>query len=63
MQRRLVRPAIDDGDPHQHVVGAGLGVLDEDVEIAVVVEHAGIEQLEFRIAAVPRARFSATSRA
>ena len=29
--------------------GAGLGVLDEDVEVAVVVEDAGVEQLELRL--------------
>ncbi len=28
-----------------HVLGAGLGVLDEDVEVAVFVEDARVEQL------------------
>ena len=31
-------------------VGAGLGVLDLDVEVAVVVEHAGVEQFVLHLA-------------
>ena len=31
--------------------GAGLGVLDEDVEVAVVVEDAGVEQLVLHLVA------------
>jgi hypothetical protein len=44
-----LRTAVVDGNEHQDVVGAGLGVLDEDVEIAVAVEDAGVEDLEFRV--------------
>ena len=40
--------------------GDGLGVLDDDVEVAVVVEDAGVEQLELAARAVPRRRFSST---
>ncbi len=52
--------AIDDGDPHQQVVGRRLGVLDEHVEIAVVVEHAGVEQLVLGLVLRPRPRLVAT---
>ena len=48
---RRLGPAVVDRDPHQDVVGRGLGVLDEDVEVAVVVEDAGVEQLELRLVA------------
>jgi len=41
------RPAIDDRDPHQHVVGGRLGILDGDVETAVLRQHAGIGELVF----------------
>ena len=41
--------AVVDRHPHQHVVRPGLGVLDEDVEVAVVVEDAGVEQLVLRL--------------
>src|SRR5437667_1826821 len=49
MDRRRLRPAVADGDKHQNVVRRGLGVFDEDVEIAVVVENAGVEQFELRL--------------
>ena len=52
--RALLRAAIRDRDPDQNVVRRRLRVFDEDVEVAVVVEDAGVEQLEFRI--VPTAR-------
>ena len=35
--------------------GVGLGVLDDDVEVAVVVEDAGVEQLELEALAVAAA--------
>lgn len=43
------------GDLDQHVLGAVFGVFDEDVEVAVLVEDAGVEQLvlEFAAAAGP----------
>ena len=46
VQRRRLGPAIDRPDLHQEVVRAAFGVLDEDVEIAIAVEHAGVDQLE-----------------
>ena len=45
MQRRRLRSAVDRDDPDQDVVGRNLCILDEDVEIAVVVEDAGVQQL------------------
>ena len=43
-----VRAAVVDRQPEEQVLGIGLGVLDEDVEVAVVVEDAGVEQLVLR---------------
>src|SRR6185503_6528672 len=57
LQPRRVRSAIDRGDPDQDVVGRGLRVLDEDVEVAVLVEDPGVEQLELRIGAAAPRRF------
>src|SRR5262245_48789442 len=50
MQLSGLRAAIDRLDTDQNVFSASLGVLDENVEIAVVVEDAGVNQLEFQIA-------------
>ena len=36
-----------DGQPHQDVLGACLGVFDIDIEIAIGVEDSGIHDLEF----------------
>ena len=47
--------AIDDTDPDQDVVGGGLGVLRGDVEVAVLVKDAGVEQLVLEIALGPAA--------
>jgi hypothetical protein len=51
-----------DADANQDVGRRLLGVLDDDIEIPVVVEHAGVEELELRIVR-PRRRFSSTSSA
>ncbi len=51
VQRRRLRPAIVDRDQHQQVLGAALRVLDHDVEVAILVEHAGLEQVELRFVA------------
>jgi hypothetical protein len=47
---------------HQDVVDIGLGIFDLDIEIAVVVEHPGVDQLELG-SSRPRRRLSSTSRA
>ena len=49
VQRRRLRAAVVRGDPHQDVVVRRLGVLDHDVEVAVVVEDAGVEQLVLEV--------------
>ena len=53
-------PRFATRDPHEDVVGRGLRVLDEDVEVAVLVEDAGVEQLELRLPPCRAARFSST---
>jgi hypothetical protein len=35
-------------DLHEHVLGRRLGILDEDIELAVPLEHPGVEQLVLR---------------
>ena len=52
MQLGRVRSPVDRRDLHQDVFRAGLGVLHEDVEVAVVVEDAGVEELVLHL--VPR---------
>ena len=54
MQLGRLGAAIVDGDLDQDVLGRRLGVLDEDVEVAVLVEDAGVEQLVLELAAAPR---------
>src|SRR5439155_8239008 len=49
MNRCRLRPAIVDRDEHEDVLSICLGVFDEDVEVAIVVEDASIEQLELRL--------------
>ncbi len=44
VQGCLVGAAVVRGDLDQQVVGTGLGVLDEHVEVAVLVEDAGVEE-------------------
>ena len=46
-----VGPAVLDGDLNEDVFRRRLGVLDEHVEVAVLIEHAGIEQLVFQVPA------------
>jgi Ribonuclease G/E len=49
MERRRLRTAVDRRDADQHVLVRRLGVFDEDVEISVAVEYAGVEELELRL--------------
>ena len=44
MQRGGFRSAVDHRDRDEDVFRAGLGVLNENVEVPVVVENAGVEQ-------------------
>ncbi len=54
VERRRLGPAVHRGDAAQEVLGVGLGVLDEDVEVAVGREGVPerVEQLELRLALV-----------
>ena len=47
-----LRSPVGRRDPHQDVFRTGLGVLHEDVEVAVVIEDAGIEQLVLHLLAI-----------
>ena len=51
MERGLVRSAIFGGDPDEYIFRAGLRVLDEDVEIAVVAEDSRIQQFVLHLTA------------
>ena len=51
VERRGLGPVIGHGDAHHDVFGVGLGVLDEDVEVAVLVEDAGVHELELLLVA------------
>ena len=56
LQRRRVGAAVGHREPDQQVGRAPLRVLHDDVEVAVVVEDPGVEQLELRVVApAPRA--------
>src|SRR5882724_4507939 len=52
MNRRRFRSPIVNVDAHEHVLWSSLGVFNKHVEVAVVVENAGVEQLELRLAGV-----------
>ncbi len=49
MQLCRVRSTVDGRDPHQDVFRAVFGVLDEDIEISVAIENAGIEEFIFHV--------------
>ncbi len=48
MQHRGRAAAIPRRDLHQDIAGFSLGVLDEDIEVTVVGEHARIQELVLR---------------
>ena len=56
-QVRSLRPTIGDSDLDQNVFDIRLGIFHEDIEVAVVVENAGVEQFEFRLVLPPAAVF------
>ena len=49
VQPRRLRAAVRDRDAEQDVLGRGLRVLGEDVEVAPLVEDAGVGQLELGV--------------
>src|SRR5260370_8323799 len=44
-------------DLDEDVFGRGLGVLDKDVEVAIIVEHPGVDEFEFALVAPAAAVF------
>ena len=50
VENGFVAAAVGRHDFHQNVVGSGLGISDLDVEVAIVVEHSGVDQFELGIA-------------
>ena len=55
VQRCRLRPPVVDGDPDQDVLGRFLGVFHEDVEVAILVEDAGVEQFVLKVLGAARA--------
>ena len=52
VERSGFGPAIHSGDSNENVLDVGFGILDENIEIAVLGKDAGVEQFEFRLAAI-----------
>ncbi len=57
VQKGALGAAVVDRDPEQDVVGGEFGELDLDVEVAVVVEDARVDQLELGVLDPPAAGF------
>ena len=51
MNRRCLRAAVRRGDPDEAFFRRRLGVFDDDVEVAVFVEHAGVDELVLELLA------------
>ena len=49
MERSRLRTSVSRGDANEDVIGRRLRVVDEDVEIAIGVENAGVDELELGI--------------
>jgi hypothetical protein len=49
MERRRLGAAIDRFDANKDIVRRRLGVFDKNVEVAVIIEDAGIDQLVFQL--------------
>ena len=47
IQRSRFRSAVGDADANQDIVAIGLRVLYENIEIAVLVEHSGVQEFVF----------------
>jgi len=52
MQFGRLRSPVGRRDPHEDVFRTGFGILNEDVEIAVVIEDAGVEKFILHVVAV-----------
>src|SRR5215469_13541442 len=46
MDGRLLGAAIMNYHPYEYVINVRLGILDLDVKVAIVIEEAGVDQLE-----------------
>ena len=57
-----IRPGVARADANADIIRRGLGVVRRDLPVSIAVEHAGVEQLEFRLVLV-RFAFSCRSRA
>ena len=55
MKPRRRGSAIVRGDPDEYVLGIFLGVFDENVEVPVVVEDAGVQELVLKLGAAAAA--------
>ena len=53
MERCCFGPTIEDRDLDQQILGRFLGILNEYVEVAVIIEYPRIEQFVLEIVAVP----------
>ena len=53
MQRRGFGAAVGHGDAHQDIVGIRLRVLGEHVEVPLIVEHTGVEELVLGLRLAP----------
>ena len=53
VQRRRFGTAVGRSDPDQNVVGTGLGVFHQHIEVPVLIEYAGVGQFEFGIVLPP----------
>ena len=53
----LLGAAVVDRHLHEQIFWPGLGVLDEDIEVAVVVEDAGVQQFVLGLVLAPAATF------
>ena len=50
-ERGRLGAAIDDPQADRHVVRRGFGIFEEHIEVAAVVENAGIDEFVFRLQA------------
>ena len=51
MKHGRIRPAVADADLDQDVGRSLLGIFNEDVEVAITLEDAGVEQLVLHVLA------------